>query len=66
MPVSDIKSEDNTETRVMMTHTEALTDVEKDRVKFTVHTRTGLPEFQKPEFSVIRHVIFMIVKPQQL
>jgi len=27
---------------------------EKDRVKFTVHTRTGLPDFQKPEFSVIR------------
>jgi len=27
---------------------------EKDKVKFTVHTRSGMPEFQKPEFSVIR------------
>jgi len=34
MPVSDIKSEDNIETRVMMAHNEALTGVEKDCVKF--------------------------------
>jgi len=27
---------------------------EKDKVKFTVHTRTGLAGFQKSEFSVIR------------
>jgi len=27
---------------------------EKDKVKFTVHTRTGMPEFAKSEFSVIR------------
>lgn len=27
---------------------------EKDKVKFTVHTKTSMPEFQKNEFSVIR------------
>ncbi|XP_065226516.1 sorting nexin-6 isoform X2 [Planococcus citri] len=27
---------------------------EKDRVKFTVNTKTTLPDFQKPEFSVVR------------
>lgn len=27
---------------------------EKDKVKFTVHTRTTLPQFQKPEFLVVR------------
>lgn len=27
---------------------------EKDKVKFTVHTRTGMAEFAKTEFSVIR------------
>lgn len=27
---------------------------EKDKVKFTVHTRTTLPLFQKPEFFVVR------------
>nr|CAD7195718.1 unnamed protein product [Timema douglasi] len=27
---------------------------EKDKVKFTVHTKTTLPEFQKPEFLVVR------------
>lgn len=27
---------------------------EKDKVKFTVHTKTTMPEFQKNEFSVIR------------
>ncbi|CAG0914273.1 unnamed protein product [Notodromas monacha] len=27
---------------------------EKDKVKFTVHTKTSLPEFVKPEFSVVR------------
>ena len=27
---------------------------EKDKVKFTVHTRTGMAGFQKSEFSVIR------------
>jgi sorting nexin-5/6/32 len=27
---------------------------ERDKVKFTVHTKTTLPEFTKPEFSVVR------------
>lgn len=27
---------------------------EKDKVKFTVHTRTTLPDFQKNEFFVVR------------
>lgn len=27
---------------------------EKDKVKFTVHTRTSLPEFQKSDFFVVR------------
>lgn len=27
---------------------------ERDKVKFTVHTKTTLPDFQKPEFSVLR------------
>ncbi|RWS23929.1 Sorting nexin-6-like protein [Leptotrombidium deliense] len=27
---------------------------ERDKVKFTVHTKTTLPEFQKPDFSVVR------------
>ncbi|KAK3922004.1 Sorting nexin-6 [Frankliniella fusca] len=27
---------------------------EKEKVKFTVHTKTTLPEFQKPEFLVVR------------
>ncbi|KAF6023349.1 SNX5 [Bugula neritina] len=27
---------------------------EKDKVKFTVHTKTTLPAFEKPEFSVVR------------
>ncbi|XP_055330149.1 sorting nexin-6-like [Paramacrobiotus metropolitanus] len=27
---------------------------ERDKVKFTVHTRTTLPAFRKPEFSVVR------------
>lgn len=27
---------------------------EKDKVKFTVHTRTTLPQFHKPEFLVVR------------
>lgn len=27
---------------------------EKDKVKFTVHTRTTLPQFQKSEFLVVR------------
>ncbi|XP_064484957.1 sorting nexin-6-like isoform X2 [Ornithodoros turicata] len=27
---------------------------ERDKVKFTVHTKTTLSEFQKPEFSVVR------------
>ncbi|ESO10688.1 hypothetical protein HELRODRAFT_185264 [Helobdella robusta] len=28
---------------------------EKDTVKFTVHTKTTLPEFSSPEISVVRH-----------
>nr|CAG4651799.1 EOG090X05NC [Triops cancriformis] len=27
---------------------------ERDKVKFTVHTKTTIPEFQQPEFSVVR------------
>jgi len=27
---------------------------ERDKVKFTVHTKTTFPEFQEPEFSVVR------------
>lgn len=27
---------------------------ERDKVKFTVHTKTTLPEFSKPDFSVVR------------
>ncbi|KAH9362244.1 hypothetical protein HPB48_002222 [Haemaphysalis longicornis] len=27
---------------------------ERDKVKFTVHTKTTLSDFQKPEFSVLR------------
>ena len=27
---------------------------EKDKVKFTVHTKSSMPEFQKNEFSVTR------------
>lgn len=27
---------------------------EKEKVKFTVHTKTTLPEYEKPEFFVMR------------
>ena len=27
---------------------------ERDKVKFTVHTKTTLPAFRKPDFSVVR------------
>merc|ERR1712105_256241 len=27
---------------------------ERDKVKFTVHTKTTLPQFKEPEFSVVR------------
>ena len=27
---------------------------ERDKVKFTVHTKTTLPSFRKPDFSVVR------------
>lgn len=42
-----------------MTDNSLLVDIsdalsEKDKVKFTVHTRTTLPQFQKPEFLVVR------------
>ncbi|KAJ9595673.1 hypothetical protein L9F63_013139, partial [Diploptera punctata] len=43
---------DLTDNSLMVDISDALS--EKDKVKFTVHTKTTLPEFQKPEFLVVR------------
>ena len=42
----------NTDTSLVVDISDALS--EKDKVKFTVHTKTSLPEFRQPEFSVVR------------
>ncbi|XP_067941529.1 sorting nexin-6-like isoform X1 [Watersipora subatra] len=42
----------NTDSSLEIDISDALS--EKDRVKFTVHTKTTLSQFQKPEFSVAR------------
>lgn len=41
-----------TESSLIVDISDALS--EKDKVKFTVHTRTTLKNFQKPEFLVVR------------
>ncbi|KAF4527696.1 hypothetical protein B566_EDAN017587 [Ephemera danica] len=43
---------DLTDNSLMVDISDALS--EKDKVKFTVHTKTTLPEFQKTEFFVVR------------
>lgn len=42
----------NTDTSLMVDISDALS--ERDRVKFTVHTKTTLPNFKEGEFSVVR------------
>ncbi|XP_015766218.1 PREDICTED: sorting nexin-6-like [Acropora digitifera] len=42
----------NTDTSLMVDISDALS--ERDRVKFTVHTKTTLPTFKEGEFSVVR------------
>ncbi|KAK2183269.1 hypothetical protein NP493_316g02055 [Ridgeia piscesae] len=42
----------NTDTSLEVDISDALS--ERNKVKFTVHTKTTLPEFQQPEFSVVR------------
>lgn len=42
----------NTDTSLLVDISDALS--ERDKVKFTVHTKTTLPDFQKPDFSVVR------------
>ncbi|ELT93904.1 hypothetical protein CAPTEDRAFT_183253, partial [Capitella teleta] len=42
----------NTDTSLVVDISDALS--ERDKVKFTVHTKTSLVEFQQPEFSVVR------------
>ncbi|XP_013414079.1 sorting nexin-6 [Lingula anatina] len=41
-----------TDTSLQVDISDALS--ERDKVKFTVHTKTTLPEFKQPEFSVVR------------
>ncbi|XP_076318279.1 sorting nexin-6-like isoform X1 [Tachypleus tridentatus] len=58
MPDSDIDSKNRSE-MVDLTDQSLLVDIsdalsERDKVKFTVHTKTTLAEFQKSEFSVVR------------
>ncbi|CAG0898199.1 unnamed protein product [Cyprideis torosa] len=52
--VRSVKSEtvDLTDNSLLVDISDALS--ERDKVKFTVHTKTSLPEYAKPEFSVIR------------
>jgi sorting nexin-5/6/32 len=42
----------NTDSTLLVDISDALS--ERDKVKFTVHTKTTLPDFNKPEFSVVR------------
>ncbi|KAI0220430.1 Sorting nexin-6 [Lamellibrachia satsuma] len=42
----------NTDTSLEVDISDALS--ERNKVKFTVHTKTTLSEFQQPEFSVVR------------
>ncbi|XP_070578232.1 sorting nexin-6-like [Ptychodera flava] len=42
----------NTDTSLIVDISDALS--ERDKVKFTVHTKTTLPEFRESEFSVVR------------
>ncbi|XP_077993820.1 sorting nexin-6-like isoform X2 [Glandiceps talaboti] len=42
----------NTDTSLLVDISDALS--ERDKVKFTVHTKTTLPEFRESEFSVVR------------
>ncbi|XP_076358938.1 sorting nexin-6-like isoform X1 [Tachypleus tridentatus] len=58
MPDCDTGSKNRSET-VDLTDQSLLVDIsdalsERDKVKFTVHTKTTLPDFQKSEFSVVR------------
>ncbi|CAK8693822.1 unnamed protein product [Clavelina lepadiformis] len=46
-------SVDLTDTSLMVDISDALS--EKDKVKFTVHTKTTMKEFKSNEFSVVRH-----------
>ncbi|KAK7104300.1 sorting nexin-6-like [Littorina saxatilis] len=43
---------DLTDTSLMVDISDSLS--ERDKVKFTVHTKTSLPQFKKPEMSVVR------------
>lgn len=49
LPVSTAPLADN---MLMVDISDALS--EKDKVKFTVHTRTSLPGYAKPDFFVVR------------
>ncbi|KAL7295138.1 sorting nexin-6 isoform X1 [Trichogramma pretiosum] len=50
--ISNESSLDQTEKALQVDISDALS--EKDKVKFTVHTKTSLPDFQKSEFFVVR------------
>ncbi|CAB0044497.1 unnamed protein product [Trichogramma brassicae] len=52
MTISNESSLDQTEKALQVDISDALS--EKDKVKFTVHTKTSLPDFQKSEFFVVR------------
>lgn len=61
-PHRDISPSENTatpETFIPLGDNNLLVDIsdalsEKDKVKFTVHTRTSLPGYAKPDFFVVR------------
>lgn len=50
--ISNESSLDQNEKPLQVDISDALS--EKDKVKFTVHTKTTIPEFQKTEFFVVR------------
>ncbi|XP_065832690.1 sorting nexin-6-like isoform X2 [Oscarella lobularis] len=54
-----LEGDSKTTTDVDLTDTTLVVDIsdalsEQDKVKFTVHTKTSLPDFKKSEFSVVR------------
>jgi sorting nexin-5/6/32 len=57
--LAEDQNKEKTETVDLNTDSTLLVDIsdalsERDKVKFTVHTKTTLPDFNKPEFSVVR------------
>lgn len=57
--LADDQSKEKTESVDLSGDSTLLVDIsdalsERDKVKFTVHTKTSLPEFSKPDFSVVR------------